>query len=415
MLPGQKIADIRNRLGDLRSYSAMRAKLPITPRMLRPNLPGSLSITKIPKDVKRPSDVNSRLPTSVDDEPQVLDSDDEDDSNRKFIQSRIIQDNSHTNDRAADSTKKVPDDSNKISEKENYKNDISEPLVLTTDEKLPPEDALEVKAPENENILEPMNLQTKLQDDAPMNLVSRTSSKINLLKNYRHQRPGVRHQNESSLSQLERTTSAFSKDGIPDFRKNLDDITQSYSPGPEEKSSSRKKKSPNKIDVSETHNDRQANMTHSVSSLLGPNKSRLVENMVSSTQNRIPTASNMAGLPQDVYMSNKVPMANMGHTMLASTSPLSNEGPISGPQPTNVIPNPLPTSSQTYSSNPPPEAPYGQYPGIYIFFIVFIIFFFTSTLVLHIDILIKGTKNKFIILCMLFFFKLSLYSFGIIS
>lgn len=377
VMPGQKIADMRNRMGDLRSYSSMRPKLPMSPRTLRPNLPGSLSITKIPKDIRKPGDISSRIPTSINEEPQVLDSDDEDDSDKTSVQSSRNQ-SPNPNEVTADVPAKTTEEPNKPVEKENVKVDSVRPLVLTTDEKLPPEEVLETKPPQNEpsttpifhdhdRLPEPMNLETKLQDDAPINLVNRTSSKINLLKNYRHQRPGTRPQNESSLSQLERTTSSFNKEGIPDFRKNLDDITQSYSPGSEEKSSSRKKKSPNKIDILESQNDRQTNMTHSVSSLLGPNKARLSDNIPNSTQSRIPPAlpqSNMAGLPQEVYnMGNKVPMPSMGHTMLANTPPLSSDGPLSGPQTSNIIPNPLPTSSQPYPNNPPAEVPYGQYPG----------------------------------------------------
>ncbi|XP_026486277.2 uncharacterized protein LOC113393543 [Vanessa tameamea] len=392
-LSGQKISDIRNRLGELRSYSAMRGKLSMSPtRMLRPNLPGSLSITKIPKEVKRPTTGNnSPVTANVDDEPHVLDSDDEEDTNKE---ENSQSPKGSAEDKSLDESKSLSEnDNNKSVEKENSNNEYREPIVLTTDEKLPSEEALEDKSQsENDSTETPMNLQTKLNDDTPMNLVSRSSSKINLLKNYRHQRPVHRTPNESSLSQLERTATALNKEGLPDFRKNLDDITQSYSPGSEEKSSSsRKKRSPSKVDVTDSQNERQTNMSHSVSSLLGPSnltKPRMGDHPIQNSipqipqipqqLNRLPNTGNIAGIPQDPHSlaynlgTKHQPLpTNIGHSgLIPNASPSVCNEPPAGPLrsgtevPTAMPANVMPTSSQSYpTGNPPPEAPYGQYPG----------------------------------------------------
>ncbi|CAH2107450.1 unnamed protein product [Euphydryas editha] len=382
-IQGQKISDIRNRLGELRSYSTVRGKLPMSPtRMLRPNLPGSLSITKIPKEIKRPtSDNNAPVVANTTDEPQVLDSDEEEENNKEHSS---LSPTESADWKGSDDSKIMSERDNK-SEKETSNNESTEPLVLTTDEKLPSEEVLENKSSESESMDTPMNLQTKQNDDTPMNLVNRSSSKINLLKNYRHQRPINRPQNESSLSQLERTTTALNKEGLPDFRKNLDDITQSYSPGSEEKSSSsRKKRSPNKVDVSDSQNDRHTNMSHSVSSLLGTinvPKSRVSDHSLpnsvphASQHSRLSSSSNISGIPQDSHSlaynlgtKHQSLPTNIGHSGLIPTgspSVCNEPSSRSGSDPQIPIPvNAMPPSTQQYpTANPPPDVPYGQYPG----------------------------------------------------
>lgn len=384
-IQGQKISDIRNRLGELRSYSPVRGKLPVSPaRMLKPNLPGSLSITKIPKEVKRPhSDTNAPVVSNTTDEPQVLDSDDEEEKNKERCSPSPKE---STDVKGSDTINTMPEKDKSKGQKEASSNETIEPIVLTTDEKLPTEEALENKSSESENIDTPINLQTKQSDDTPMNLVSRSSSKINLLKNYRHQRPMNRPQNESSLSQLERTTTALNKEGLPDFRKNLDDITQSYSPGTEERSStSRKKRSPNKIDISDSQNDRHANMSHSVSSLLGTVSSNVSKPTVgdhsltnsvphASQQSRLPSTSNISGMPQDPHSlaynlgtKHQALPTNIGLIPTVSPSLCNDPSSRSGSEPQIAMPtNSMPPSSQPYpTGNPPPDGPYGQYPGIH--------------------------------------------------
>ncbi|XP_045511992.1 helicase ARIP4 [Pieris brassicae] len=294
LLPGQKIAEIRNRLGEMRSYGP-RPKLP-TPqmRMLRPGLPGTLSITKIPKK-------SDERPRSFEEETQILDSDDDEGRSEP----------SPASDKADDV---------KCDKKEESKNqDVREedkdktPIVLTTTEQLPPEDVLETNKNEPE----------KPGQDNPINLVGRKESKINLLKNYRHKSIS-RPQTESSLSRLERTAIALNSDGVPDFRRNLDDITQSYSP---DEKSGRKKKSPQKIES-------QA-MSHSVSSLLGNSK---------------PRPEYSSGKPQSMPL-------NMTHSgLMTGGSTTSNES--SDLQPSNSV-----SPSEPYPSGSGPPEGFGQYPG----------------------------------------------------
>ncbi|XP_023947915.1 uncharacterized protein LOC112052903 [Bicyclus anynana] len=382
LLPGQKIADIRNRLGDMRSY-AMRPKLPMG-RMLRPNLPGSLSITKIPREVKKPVNIRNGPSTNVE-ETEILDSDDEVDSSKaKEIKgtdskkdSKNEEDNSVEETKVQDQVPEPPkNESDKVRtpEKEVPNVEDTKPIVLETDEKLPSEEVLENKPTESTSKTPETvpSSQASLSNE-PMNLVSRTSSKINLLKNYRHQRPMTRPPNESSLSQLERTAISLNKEGLPDFRKNLDDITQSYSPGTEEKSGSRKKKSPNKVDVSD-QSEKTNSMSHSVSSLLSnTQKPRMEHGLNSMPQNRLPSPGNLP-MSQDPhslpYNMGKPQLPNVGHSgMMASGAPVASDGDnignsaVSGQHPPNVMSPNLPVPGQPYPGNPPPEGPYGQYPG----------------------------------------------------
>lgn len=390
MLPGQKIADIRNRLGDMRGYP-MRPKLPMQGRMLRPNLPGSLSITKIPRDVRRPGNTNNGPAKVV--EAEILDSDDEDvsETSEKKEADKTKDNKSKEEDSPKEANKaktekgedekvtEIPknQDAEKVRTPEKEVTNVEEtkPIVLTTDEKIPTEEALETKQSESTTKTEetPPSSQTSLSNE-PMNLTSRTSSKINLLKNYRHQRPINRPPTESSLSQLERTASSLNKEGLPDFRKNLDDITQSYSPGSEEKSSSsRKKKSPNKIDVADSQNERQTNsMSHSVSSLLSnTQKPRMDHGMQSpAAQSRLPNPN--LPMPQDPHlpynMAKPQPLPNAGHSGMMPPAG-GNDGEsvgnavMSGP-PNVMSPNAMPVPGQPYAGNPPPEGAYGQYPGM---------------------------------------------------
>ncbi|XP_039748598.1 uncharacterized protein LOC120625599 isoform X2 [Pararge aegeria] len=399
MLPGQRIADIRNRLGDMRSY-AMRPKLPMQGRMLRPNLPGSLSITKIPRDIKRPDNIVNGPPVTVNEETEILDSDEEIDSSKetrnkiadrtkeyvKGEEENAFTENKDLIDKDAEEkvTEEPKNATDNIKTPETVVSNIEDTksMVLTTDEKFPSEEALEIKPLESTSkIVEtPPSSQASLSNE-PMNLVSRTSSKINLLKNYRHQRPVSRPPNESSLSQLERTAITLNKEGLPDFRKNLDDITQSYSPGSEERSSSRKKKSPNKVDVADSQNEKQANsMSHSVSSLLSNTQKPRMEHVMPNSvpQSRIPNPGSLPPMAQDPHslpynMAKPQPLPSVGHSGMipgVPPVPVGNEGEsignsaISGPHPPTVMsPNPIPVPGQPYAGNPPPDGAYGQYPG----------------------------------------------------
>ncbi|VVC92839.1 unnamed protein product [Leptidea sinapis] len=369
MLPGQKIAEIRNRLGEMRSYGGIRTKLP-TPqmRMLRPNLPGSLSITRISKDSDKAKS-NAIKSRAFNAETEVLDSDDDDRSTQntetKTIENKvkesedteIVENDNHSENTVNASTEKQTSDNH---EKENHDR---VPIVLTTDEKLPSEEVLERKPSER---VEPSVADVK-RDDVPVNLAGRGSSKINLLKNYRHQRPMSRPQGESSLSQLERTASVLNTDGVPDFRKNLDDITQSYSPSEEKSSGTRKKRSPQKLNVESQ--ERPLNMSHSVSNLLGESSQKPRSEMpqgISSLHNQRPTQSLVSGLPQEVpgYL-NKSPVTpiNITHSglMTGGTTTSNSEIANDSLQP-KVPPGALPTQSYP-SGSTPPEGPYGQYPG----------------------------------------------------
>ncbi|XP_045493112.1 uncharacterized protein LOC123692414 [Colias croceus] len=368
LMPGQKIAEIRNRLGEMRSYSAMRPKLP-TPqmRMLRPGMSGSLSITKVPKD-KPINNINKNQ--NFEEETQVLDSDDEEEVKEKTD----VKPTSDQQKKEADSTlsdETGPTDTETIN-KDNTENKESAPIILTTDEKLPSEEALESKLSDRNGPEISAQTPNRVQDDAPINLVGRGESKINLLKNYRHHRPISRSATESSLSQLERTASALNKEGIPDFRKNLDDITQSYSPTGEEKTSgSRKKKSPQKVNVESQ--ERPSNMSHSVSSLLGGNVQRpRTENPVPvpSHNSRPPSQTNLTGGLQDsphgynLSKSQSMPI-NMTHSGLltggttTSNEPL-NDNHLRGPPASSAM---SPNAPVYPSGSAPPDGSFGQYPG----------------------------------------------------
>lgn len=389
MLPGQKIAEIRNRLGEMRSYSSMRPKLPMSHgRLLRPGLPGSVSITKISKDTKKSenehSDSNSRSKMDLDseDETQVLDSDDED-TNKKNNSGRS----------STDEAKLIRKDDNIVNYSEDSKSSIDAdkpkkdgPIILTTDEKLPSEDAFDGKHSEDSSSsVTKISSETSQMHLGDSDILAQSEKKINLLKNYRHQRPGSRMPAESTLSQLEKTTSALNKEGLPDFRRNLDDITQSYSPGAEEKPStkSKKKKSPSKAEVTESQNsDRQASssgMSHSVSSLLGNSKSRMNEKMQSASpiapmgQNPRPLSQNVSpAMPHDLstvphhgqLAGSKLPPVGQ-HMMRPSSPPVPEvHKPVASNVPPSGIPiNPMAPGQAYPAGNPPPEGPYGQYPG----------------------------------------------------
>lgn len=278
MIPGQKISDIRNRLGELRSYSAMRPKSPLQGRLLRPNLPGSVSITKITRDPKKSepdsneSSSTSKMEVNSDEDTQVLDSDEEDDNkqHRPKAASVAEQDKNKGDPKSSSETSEKSSEivtSNAVSDKESQPE--KEPIVLTTDEKLPTEDALENKTID-ENSTEKSKLpdMSKTETMDNMRSADAVERKINPLKNYRHQRPGGRPSLESSLSQLERTASVLNKEGMPDFRKNLDDITQSYSPTGEERpgTKTKKRRSPAKPDGTPEPPAAPSGMTHSISS-----------------------------------------------------------------------------------------------------------------------------------------------------
>lgn len=365
LLPGQKIADIRNRLGEMRSYGAMRQRLGQLPgRILRPNLPGSLSITKIKKETKRSDNENSdsNPPTNKpesEDDTQILDSDDEEERKQRKSETSSEQNkskrdnNEHSEDsKSSTSSEKQKQHPNSVDKME------SELIVLTTDEKLPSEEALETKSSENSNDGSRYSRNNSMDTAPSMDNVAR---KVNLLKNYRHQRPGARPPTESSLSILERTTSVLNKESMPDFRKNLDDITQSYSPSSDEKSGSKskKKKSPNK-DSSESQSERQpmnSGMSHSVSSLLGsPGTAKSRGESVHNATPVAPLGQSPMGLP----------MPGMSHD-----SPMPHGQGKPQPLPLNMAPSPMMgspgmpgDSTKPYpAAGPPPDAPYAQYPG----------------------------------------------------
>ncbi|XP_030023401.2 uncharacterized protein LOC115442500 [Manduca sexta] len=404
MIPGQKIAEIRNRLGEMRSYSSMRPRSPLVQgRLMRPNLPGSVSITKIPKETKKSDTDNSdsntinKMEVDSEEETQVLDSDEEDES-KKEEPKTIPQDKTKL-DGNTESTKL--NEPSKISKANEIKSQ-AEPIVLTTDEKLPPEEVLEKKAIEDrhENSSESSRtLDTfKLDCTDSTRVMEQTERKINLLKNYRHQRPGSRPTTESSLSQLEKTASALNKEGLPDFRKNLDDITQSYSPNNEDRSGgkTKKKKSPTKIDGpnESQSNDRQvmpsSGMSHSVSNLLGSGnsqqKSKKNDAMClntapvaplesSGSHPRLMTRPGTSGISHDPSLphslgQNKSPVMplNMTHGGVMSMGASPTIGVVDmAKSPNQNIPhpsNPMGQPSQAYHpGTPAPEAPYGQYPG----------------------------------------------------
>ncbi|KAJ2946914.1 hypothetical protein O0L34_g16255 [Tuta absoluta] len=409
LMPGQKIAEIRNRLGEMRSYTGVRPKFQGHPgKMLRPHLPGSVSITKISRDPKR----NDNKKMDVDSEPetQVLDSDDDDGKDTDKSS------DNKSEDKKPDDKSEDPQSSNSSDKTEENKQP-SKPMVLTTDEKLPSEETLDNKStakPEstkttkntskqnpprfrqNETVRtkpqmppsQPHEMPKTLQQDIPttpqeevqksqledvikMQQIDAekegSEKKINPLKNYRHQRPVGRAAAESSLSILERTASVLNKEGMPDFRRNLDDITQSYSPGPDEKpaTKSKKKKSPNKD--TESQNDKQSSsgMSHSISSMLGNSKEKIATTAPVAPLGQSPRISPgvSPGLPHDIRAMPH-PMKPMGH-MMGPGSPDMAKHPPNVP----AIPmNPGPLPGQAYPAAHPPQAPeghYGQYPPGY--------------------------------------------------
>lgn len=406
MMPGQKIAEIRNRLGDLRSYTTVNSRSPMQHpgRIIRPNLSGSVSITKITKDVKKSDNENSdsnatnKMDAESEDDTQVLDSDEEESNSQSSSRpSTNVRPQGHdTENKCAEG-----EDSKSSADKEmpphinEPKQGQAENLVLTTDEKLPTEEALGYKTNEENTVENKMpqqqNRHHQYQDQPhqqpmmePLDLQAAepVERKTNLLKNYRHQRPGARPQSESSLTQLERTASTLSKESMPDFRRNLDDITQSYSPSNEERpgTKSKKKKSPNK-EVNESQvNDRQpapsSGMSHSVSSLLG-SSSNNVQKQRKPEQNTAPVVP-MENSANSQRLMGQPPM---GMSPEASMAPIGMSYPHGGhvipgkPQPLPAgmghgelgkgMPHPQPMPpGQPYPppANPLPDAPYGQYP-----------------------------------------------------
>lgn len=377
IMQGQKVQQ-QKRIAEFKPISAMRARPPMYGRGIR-SLQGSLSITKIPnKTPKKSSRIDS------DEDTQVLDSEDE---------SNKVQDKSSTPPNETNISENRTTNPSDSTETENS-NDSTKPnknesLVLTTDEKLPTEEALEIKSVEENSIDFSRSSDTSLEPPTEnvnsLQSGDRIEKKINLLKNYRHQRPGNRPPTESSLSQLERTASVLTKESMPDFRRNLDDITQSYSPTNEEKNvKSKKKKSPNKMEGSESQD--KPSMSHSVSSMLGPSgstrKSEMPQNLapVAPIEHSVHHRSPL-GMPHEppmvippalVQPSPPTHMAlNMSHgTLLTAGSP-TPAGEVKAPHVGMPIPHPHPSSAvlphsvapptQPYGPNPPPEG-YGQYP-----------------------------------------------------
>lgn len=341
---GQRPGDTRGRIVDMRSYSSLK-RMP-NQRPVRPNLPGSISITKLPREQK-----DDKRTEQSDDEPQVLDSDDENEQKNSDNSANSTQDNS-TQDNDSTQNYSTPNNStqnnstqeNNVSSEQqtNDANSVknSEPLVLTTDEKLPSESTLE-NSSKTENNLSQLNNETKERE----NQLEKT--KINPLKNYRHQRLQSRG-TESSLSQLEKTASVLNSEGMPDFRKNLDDITLSYSPGVEEKPvpKQRKKKPPNKMP--DSPNPPVLNTGHSVTHLLG-------------NEGSSPTVPPM-GQPRINPIQYPPSMAPSleGNSILGPTGPMAPTGliPPAGP----MVPGPPQVPYPGPNPHVPPEASYSQYP-----------------------------------------------------
>lgn len=412
MLPGQKIADIRNRLGELRSYSAMRAKSPMQARLLRPTLPGSVSITKIPKDVKKPeaesseNNIPSRVEVTSDDDTHVLDSDEDDSSNKQRGTKPTVQSSSENDQEkpTADSSEslKFQETNSIVTERESRPE--PESLVLTTDEKLPSEEVFENKHSIEENQSERYQLSVtpKVEIADVTRNTEAVERKINPLKNYRHQRPSGRPSLESSLSQLERTASVLNKEGMPDFRKNLDDITQSYSPTGEEKPGVKlkKKRSPTKLDATpESQVPVGSGMSHSVSSLLGPTTATPRQRKAEmSPSNATPIAPVEACNTQSRLMNRSSLESPVGHSPLMQSHPnhltkslpaaitMAHPAMMSGGTAAPAVdpsksqtPSPLPTPSNHMfpSGHPSPEGQYG-YPGIPRTFILLHFLYFSE-------------------------------------
>lgn len=338
------------------------------------SLQGSLSITKIPRPPKRPdiSNLSTKMDPNSDDDTHILDSEDE--STRTDDKSRTPPSEANTSE---DKTKNPSDSTENENSNDSAKQNKNEPLILTTDEKLPSEEALERKSIEENSVDFSRSRGSSLEpptENANSLQTDRIEKKINLLKNYRHQRPGNRPQTESSLSQLERTASVLNKESMPDFRRNLDDITQSYSPTNEEKSvKSKKKKSPNKTEGSESQ-DKQPSMSHSVSSMLGNARKSDIAQMVpvapieNSGHTRPPRglSESPMGVPPTPKPSHLSLDSSHGTLLTAgSPTPAGADLKVPVPHPSSVV-HPMAASSQAYpGANPPPEG-YGQYPpGIY--------------------------------------------------
>lgn len=397
MLPGQR-SEIR-RIGgaDIKSYTARKA--PITPgRVIRPGLPGSVSITKITKDPNKSgnnSDSTNKIDADSDDDTQVLDSDDDDKPNASTnqetprVNDKVTLENSSDDSQSNGSRDKPPN--NKAKEQE------SGPIVLTTDEKLPSEDAFDSKSNEgrsanldknkpkeesrmehtNERIDHPNEQTNNVTDQAnhKMDLTNdkeqsnEKSSKINLLKNYRHQRLQARA-TESSLSQLEKTAISLNKEGAPAFRKNLDDITQSYSPAGEERPAarSRKKKQPNKVETNDASSDRQpasSLMSHSVSSMLGPGSNEVSKMRDDNGHPVAPMGQGPLPMPHPHEHVGLSPGSGSMHgTPPMSMSPGMSPGPEhhKGLMPAAPMPMAPGMPAPAQYPGPPPEGSYGQYP-----------------------------------------------------
>lgn len=416
MLPGQKIAEIRNRLGELRAFSNMRPRSPVHHggRLLRPSLPGSVSITKIPKDTKKSDTENSdsnatnKMDVESEDDTHVLDSDDEESNSQRNPKSSSSSKPSPKESSSKNTEESKPKPSTgkeKEINKTEQQPESSEPLVLTTDEKLPSEEALENKnSQENTPESSSTQQQQPTMEQFDSHAMEPVERKTNLLKNYRHQRPGSRPQTESSLTQLERTASTLTKESMPDFRRNLDDITQSYSPNSEERpgTKSKKKKSPSKSDAIESQiSERQpapsAGMSHSVSSLLGPTsnnvqKPRKPENTAPVAPIESSGASQRLMSRPPMGMSPEASMPGMsyphgGHVIPGKPQPMPatmghGESP-SMPSPMPGMPHPQGPMApgQPYPpANAPPDASYGQYPGKLL---ICLIFFYSTQSVLR--------------------------------
>lgn len=373
LMPGQSFKP--RPVVDPKSLLSMKSRLTPQGRVIRPNLnlTSSVSITKVVKKPNEESNDSTGSKTEASGEDtHVLDSEDEveaksqvndNESNQTSIECKDnVQSVQHNN------VNNLTEDSKSSNDAKLYSN--VENITLTTDETLPSEAAFEEKIVQEEK-------QTSFtQPERP-----EKTSKISLLKNYRHQRQSSRPPIESSLSQLERTASVLNTEGMPDFRKNLDDITQSYSPGTDDRtaSKSKKKKSPIKPDMplSIENSERSAgsSMTHSVSNLLGnatspKPPSRIgndlnIQNTLNSNpimQPRYQSPPTMAPhhpLPQSPHLG----YPNKSYPGIMPEHPAMSKSPLAPSLPSGLsldsVPGPVP------SGYPPPMAdnPYRQYPG----------------------------------------------------
>ncbi|KAL4719342.1 hypothetical protein ACJJTC_000427 [Scirpophaga incertulas] len=185
LLPGQKIADIRSRLNELRSYTNVRPRPQLSPgRLLRPSLPGSVSITKITKDPKKADNENSdnnssvnRMELDSDEDAQVLDSDD-DDGNRKFHSKPEYQPQSGKSGIHLVDTKSTYNEMQK--EPTDLRSRPREPIVLTTNEKLPCEDILQNQAQlDNSITISPQKKPNRRKPEQPR---PRTAKQMQMLQ-----------------------------------------------------------------------------------------------------------------------------------------------------------------------------------------------------------------------------------------